>query len=86
MLFVPPLATSLDDLKSRNTAAVNSLDEDTLRDVQDELITVLMLFVQQMKGTKTLIKWFTASFHNLFHHLLFFVIVIPSIPLKNWFE
>ena len=31
MIFVSPLATSLDDFKSRITAAVNSLDEDTLR-------------------------------------------------------
>ena len=28
MAFMPPFATSQDDLKSRNTTAVNSLDED----------------------------------------------------------
>ena len=36
MLFVPPLAFSLDDLKIRITAAVTLLDEGTLLDVWDE--------------------------------------------------
>uniref|UniRef100_UPI00358EB2A0 histone-lysine N-methyltransferase SETMAR-like n=1 Tax=Myxine glutinosa TaxID=7769 RepID=UPI00358EB2A0 len=35
-VFVPPLATNLDDLKNRITAAVTSVKEDTLRDVWDE--------------------------------------------------
>ena len=33
MVFVPPSATNLNDLKSRITAAVNLLDKNTLRDV-----------------------------------------------------
>ena len=36
MLFVPPIASCLDDLKIRITAAVTLLDEDTLRCVWDE--------------------------------------------------
>ena len=36
IVFVPQLVTSLHDLKNRITAAVNSLDEDTLRSVWDE--------------------------------------------------
>ena len=36
MVFVPPLATSLDDLKSRITAAVNSFDKNTSRGAWDE--------------------------------------------------
>ena len=31
MVFVPPLATRFDDFTSRITAAMNSLDKDTLR-------------------------------------------------------
>ena len=36
MVFAPPLTTNLDDLKSRITTAVNSLNENTLRGVWDE--------------------------------------------------
>jgi hypothetical protein len=35
-VFVPPLATNLDDLKNRITAAVTSVEEHTLRSVWDE--------------------------------------------------
>jgi hypothetical protein len=35
-VFVPPLATNLDDLKNRITAVVTSVEEDTLRSVWDE--------------------------------------------------
>jgi hypothetical protein len=47
---VPPLATNLDDLKNRITAAVTSVEEDTLRSVWDEFSYRLMLFVQQVEG------------------------------------
>ena len=36
MVFVPTLMTSLNDLKSRITAAVNSLYEHTLKGIRDE--------------------------------------------------
>jgi hypothetical protein len=35
-VFVPPLATNLDDLKNIITAAVISVEEDALRSVWDE--------------------------------------------------
>jgi hypothetical protein len=35
-VFVPPLVTNLDDLKNRITAAVTSMEEDTLGSVWDE--------------------------------------------------
>ena len=36
-VYVPPLPADLDELTNRNTAAVNSVTEDTLRRVWDEL-------------------------------------------------
>jgi hypothetical protein len=36
-VFVPPLATNLDDLKDRITAEVTSVKEDTLRGIWNEL-------------------------------------------------
>jgi hypothetical protein len=49
-VFVPPLATNLDDHKNRITAAVSSVEEDILRSVWDEFNYRLMLFVQQVEG------------------------------------
>ena len=51
MVFVPPLATSLNELKSRITAAVNSLDKDTLRVFGTSSMIILMLFMQQVEST-----------------------------------
>ena len=50
---VSSLATSLDDLKSRIIAEGN-----LLRVLVTSSIIVLMLFVQQVKGDRTPIKWF----------------------------
>ncbi|KAG9489351.1 hypothetical protein GDO78_005376 [Eleutherodactylus coqui] len=35
-VFVPPLATHLDNLKNRITAAVTSVEDGTLRDISDK--------------------------------------------------
>ena len=60
MVFVPPLATCLDDLKSRITAAVNSLDEDTLRSVWDKFNYHLDVVRAADGGHRTFTKQFTA--------------------------
>ena len=61
MVFISQLATSLDDLKSRITAAGNSLDEDTLQGVWGKF-NYLLDVVRTADGgyTEHLIKWFTA--------------------------
>ena len=45
------LLASLDDLKSRTTEAVNSLDEDTLRGDGNEFNYRLDVVLKQVKGT-----------------------------------
>jgi hypothetical protein len=52
-VFVPPLATDLDDIKNRITAAVTSVAEDTLRGIWDEFS---MLSVQQQRAHRAFIK------------------------------
>ena len=71
-----PLATSLDDLKSRITAAVNSSDKDTLRCVWDEFNysfdAVLAAVGENIEHLKNGSQF---ALHNLSHHLLSFAIV-----------
>ena len=48
---MPPLAISLDDVKSKMMLAVNLLNKDTPREFVMSSIIVLVLFVQQVEGT-----------------------------------
>ena len=86
MVFVPPLAASLDDLKNRITAAVNSLDEDTLRSVWDEFNYHLDVVCASGGGhIEHLQHGLQLTLHNLLHHLLCFIIATPCFPLQNCF-
>ena len=81
MVFEPPLATRLDDLKSRITAAVNSLEKDTPRSVWDQFNYRLDVRAAVGGHIKHLYNGFQLTLHNCF-----FVIVSPSFPLKNCSE
>ena len=55
-VYVPPLPADLDELTNRITAAVNSVTEDALRPVWDEL-SYRVDVVQRVEGTQSVYNY-----------------------------